>query len=33
MWMKEGRLARAFTTLWIVTRVLALLALVLRLGR
>jgi hypothetical protein len=33
MWMKKGRLSRLYTILWIVTSLLALLALVLRSGR
>jgi|GEM_PF-1477426 len=33
MWMKQGRLSRLYTILWIVTSLLALLALVLRSGQ
>ena len=33
MWMKRGRLSRLYTILWIVTSLLALLALVLRSGQ
>jgi len=32
MWMRKGRLSRLYTILWIVTSLLALLALVLRSG-